>query len=46
VREVKVDLAHIVDIDVAESCATSLLKNCQYLLMPRVPNVSIFPVNI
>jgi hypothetical protein len=43
VREVKVDLAHIVDIDVAESCATSLLKNCQYLLMPRVPNVRHFP---
>jgi hypothetical protein len=43
VRELQVEVAHIVDIDVAESCAASLLKNCQFLLMPRVPNVRHFP---
>jgi hypothetical protein len=43
VREVKVEVAQIVDIDVAESCAASLQKNCEFLLMPRVPNVRHFP---
>jgi hypothetical protein len=43
VREVKVEMAHIIDIDVAENCAASLLKNCQFLLMPRIPNVRHFP---
>ena len=43
VREMPVELAHVIDIDVVESCASSLLTNCQFLIMPRIPNVRHFP---
>jgi hypothetical protein len=43
VREQKVEVAHIIDIDVIEACGPSLLANCDWLLVPRVPNVKSFP---
>ncbi len=43
VREEKVDVAHIVDIEVVEDCGQSLLTNCEWLIMPRIPNVKHFP---
>jgi hypothetical protein len=43
VREEKVDVAHIIDIDVAEACSEAILKNCDWLIMPRIPNVRNFP---
>src|SRR5271154_1171129 len=39
VREEKVTVAHIIDIDVVESCAKNLLTNCDWLIVPRVPHV-------
>ncbi len=39
VRELHVDVAHIIDIDVVEACAEALLTNCDWLLMPRRPHV-------
>ncbi len=46
VREQKVDVAHIIDIDVVESCATYLKSNCSWLIMPRRPHVSNRPSEI
>lgn len=43
VREQKVEIAHIIDIDVVEACADTLLTNCDWLIMPRVPNVKCGP---
>ena len=42
VRETKVDIAHIVDIDVVEPLGSSLLENCNWLIMPRTPHVKCF----
>jgi hypothetical protein len=42
VREQKVTCAHIIDIDVVESCEKELLLNCDWLIMPRVPHVKFF----
>jgi Glycosyl transferase family 8 len=39
VGEMNVDVAHIIDIDVARACADRLLNGCGYLLMPRRPHV-------
>ena len=39
VTELKVDVAHVIDVDVVEACGRALLDNCQWLLMPRVPHV-------
>jgi len=39
VRELPVEVAHIIDIDVVEDCADRLLENCQWLVMPRVPHI-------
>ena len=39
VRELPVDVAHVIDIDVVEDCASELLHNCQWLVMPRVPHI-------
>lgn len=39
VSEVKVDVAHVIDVDVVEACGRALLDNCDWLLMPRVPHV-------
>jgi len=43
VRELKVDVAHIIDADVVEDCAERLLENCSFLLMPRRPHVHFDP---
>src|SRR5277367_3474328 len=40
VRERKVDIAHIIDIDVVEACTEELRTNCDWLMMPKRPNVS------
>ncbi len=45
VREQKVDLAHVIDIDVIEDLGNVLLNNCRFLLMPRFPHVSSRPCN-
>lgn len=39
VRELCVEVAHIIDIDVVEECADRLLDNCHWLIMPRVPHI-------
>ena len=39
VNELKVDVAHIIDIDVVGDCAARLAENCEWLLMPRYPHV-------
>jgi lipopolysaccharide biosynthesis glycosyltransferase len=43
VRETKVDLAHVIDIDVVEDLGDVLLSNCRYVLIPRHPHVSSSP---
>lgn len=39
VNELKVDIAHAIDVDVVEACGRTLATNCDWLLMPRVPHV-------
>lgn len=39
VRELPVDVAHIIDIDVVGACADRLARNCKWLLMPRNPHL-------
>lgn len=39
VRQVQVDVAHMIDIDVVEACSEQLLNNCRWLIMPRRPHV-------
>jgi lipopolysaccharide biosynthesis glycosyltransferase len=46
VREQKVNIAHIIDIDVVESCASYLKSNCDWLIMPMHPHVSNRPSEI
>lgn len=46
VRQQKVDVAHIIDLDVVEDCGESLLHNCQWLLMPRRPHVHFAPSQV
>jgi hypothetical protein len=43
VRELPLDVAHIVDIDVVEDVAETLSSNCRYLLMPRRPHIHAYP---
>ena len=43
VREVAVDIAHAIDIDVVRSCRDVLDAQCRFLLMPRVPHVDNKP---
>lgn len=40
VDKVTLDVAHMIDIDVVESCAASLAENTSWLVMPRYPNVA------
>jgi hypothetical protein len=37
--EMKVDVAHVIDMDVVQKLGEKLLDNCEYLLMPRRPHV-------
>jgi glycosyl transferase family 8 len=39
VREQPVTLAHMIDLDVAESCADALLTNARFVVMPWYPHV-------
>lgn len=39
VSVMKVDVAHIIDVDVVGDCADTLLANCRWLLMPRYPHL-------
>jgi hypothetical protein len=43
VSEQRVDVAHIIDIDVVESCADALLDNCRFLVMARRPHKAFRP---
>jgi hypothetical protein len=43
VSEQKVDLAHIIDIDVVAKCADALRENCRYLVIARRPHVDFKP---
>lgn len=43
VRELPVDVAHIIDLDVVAACAEALPKNAQWLVMPRFPHVQCKP---
>ena len=43
VGEMPVDVAHIMDLDVVDACADSLLTQCRYLVMPRHPHVAHAP---
>lgn len=46
IREQKVDIAHIIDIDVVENCADCLLEQASWLLMPLVPHVKCRPTEM
>jgi hypothetical protein len=39
IRDVHAKIAHIVDIDVVHDCEDILVERCDYLVMPRYPNV-------
>jgi hypothetical protein len=43
VADMRVDVAHIMDIDVVIACADALRTNCRYLVMPRHPHVACEP---
>ena len=43
VAEQRVDVAHVIDIDVVEACGDALLTNADWVLMPRVPHVQQRP---
>lgn len=43
VRELRVHVAHMIDIDVLESCAGCLAEHCDFLIMPRRPHVNCLP---
>lgn len=46
VRELKVDIAHIIDIDVVEDCADCLEEQTKWLLMPQVPHINCHPTSM
>lgn len=39
VREIPVDLAHVIDIDVVAECAEAIDRNARFLVLPRRPHV-------
>src|SRR5439155_5835538 len=43
VRELKVDVAHYIDLDAVEQCADVLPRNAEWLLLPRYPHVNFRP---
>src|SRR4051794_22565451 len=43
VREQRVDVAHVIDVDVIGDVAERLAGNCRYLVMPRRPHVGFEP---
>lgn len=45
VREISVEVASIIDIDVVADCGESIDRNARYLLMPRFPHVNTNPTD-
>ena len=43
VRELEVEIAHAIDVDVAVRCADALRSNARWLIMPRRPHVDFKP---
>lgn len=43
VTEQSVDIAHMIDFEVAEACAQSISSNARWLLMPRHPHIGFRP---
>lgn len=43
VRELKVNVAHAIDLDVIHSCADQLMENCDWVLIPRRPHINNGP---
>jgi hypothetical protein len=43
VRELEVDIAHAIDVDVAVRCAEALRTNARWLIMPRRPHIDFRP---
>lgn len=43
VRELEVDIAHAIDVDVPARCEEALSKNARWLIMPRRPHVDFRP---
>lgn len=43
VREQRVQIAHMIDIDVVEDCEDCLWDNCEWLIVPRRPHVNCRP---
>ena len=43
VTEQKLDVAHIIDVDVVEKCADALGGNCRFLVIARRPHVQFKP---
>jgi len=43
VRELPVDVAHAIDVDVVSDCAVEILRNSRWLIMPRRPHVANQP---
>lgn len=39
IRELKADVAHIIDLDVVEACSEALLNNAGVVVMPWIPHV-------
>lgn len=40
VREMPVEIAHMIDLDVLRDCAEAIESNARFLLMPRVPHLN------
>src|SRR3712207_5481742 len=43
--EIRVDVAHLIDLDVVQACGERLLDNCEFLVMPRRPHVRFEPTS-
>lgn len=43
IRERQVDIAHLIDFDVFETCADEIMRNSRYLLMPMTPHIDGWP---
>ena len=43
VRELEVDVAHAIDVDVVSACSDVLRTNCRWLMMPRRPHEDFRP---
>lgn len=46
VAEQSVDIAHLIDIEVAEACGDALERNARFVLMPRHPHLDHLPTEL